>query len=63
MRIFCHLFFENFSLIFRDRILAETTAKTEDNLIQLPYFRGVKAERFKIGLTLNSAEHQEEFVI
>ncbi|MEO1673052.1 MAG: DUF1822 family protein [Cyanobacteria bacterium J06631_2] len=46
-----------------DRILAETTAKTEDNLIQLPYFRGVKAERFKIGLTLNSAEHHEEFII
>ena len=46
-----------------DRILAEIKAETEDNLIQLPYFRGIKAERFKIGLTLNSAEHEEEFVI
>ena len=46
-----------------DRILAEIKAETEDNLIQLPYFRGIKAEHFKIGLTLNSVEHEEEFVI
>lgn len=46
-----------------DCILAEINSRTEDNLIQLPYFRGVKAERFKISLTLNSVEHQEEFII
>lgn len=46
-----------------DRILAEIKSETEDNLIQLPYFRGIKAERFKISLTLDSVEHEEEFVI
>ena len=46
-----------------DRILAEIKSETEDNLIQLPHFRGIKTERFKISLTLNSVEHEEEFVI
>ena len=46
-----------------DQILAEIASENQDNFIQLPYFRGIKAESFKIGLTLDSASHEEKFVI
>lgn len=47
----------------RDEILAEIESEAKDNFIQLPYFRGQKAENFKIDLALNSRVHEEEFII
>ena len=46
-----------------DNVLATIAAQTEDNFIQLPYFRGAKSEKFTIGITLNSSEYREKFVI
>ena len=46
-----------------DQILAEIASENRDNFIQLPYFRGIEAESFKVGLTLDSASHEEKFVI
>lgn len=46
-----------------DTILATIKSKVQDNFIQLPYFRGVKSERFKIGIDFASFSYQEEFII
>lgn len=46
-----------------DQVLASITAETADNFIQLPYFRGIKQEKFKIGLVLDEQSYQEEFLI
>ncbi|MEM7591118.1 MAG: DUF1822 family protein, partial [Cyanobacteria bacterium P01_A01_bin.83] len=46
-----------------DQTLAQITSESQDNFIQLPYFRGSEEEGFKISLTLNSANHEEKFVI
>ncbi|MGV2828119.1 DUF1822 family protein [Myxosarcina sp. GI1(2024)] len=46
-----------------DKILAEIKSEARDNFIQLPHFIGNEAESFKISLTLDSASHEEEFVI
>ncbi len=46
-----------------DRILASIQAQEQDHFIQLPYFRGVKQEKFKISLSLGSSTYEEEFVL
>ncbi|MEM7757964.1 MAG: DUF1822 family protein [Cyanobacteria bacterium P01_A01_bin.40] len=46
-----------------DAILASIQAQDQDNYIQLPYFRGVLQERFKLRLGLDQANYEEEFVI
>lgn len=43
--------------------LATIESKTKDNFIQLPYFRGLKTEKFKISLKLNSLSYEEDFII
>ena len=43
--------------------LAKIVARAEDNFIQLPYFRGAKAEKFAIGINLDSRSHREKFLI
>ena len=44
-------------------ILATIQARSQDNYIQLPYFRGVLNEEFGLSLSLNSITYQEKFVI
>ena len=46
-----------------DAILATIQARSQDNYIQLPYFRGVLQEEFGLRLSLNSITYQEKFVI
>ena len=46
-----------------DTVLATIASQSEDNFIQLPYFRGVQNEKFKVGINLDSASYQEEFLI
>ena len=44
-------------------VLATIASQSEDNFIQLPYFRGTKNEKFKVGIELDSASYREEFMI
>ena len=44
-------------------VLASIQAQSQDNYIQLPYFRGVLEEEFGLSLSLNSLTYQEKFVI
>lgn len=44
-------------------VVASIQAKTQDNYIQLPYFRGFLTEEFSLSLSLNSISYQEKFVI
>lgn len=46
-----------------DTVLATIASQTEDNFIQLPYFRGMRNEKFKVDIELNSASDREEFLI
>ncbi len=46
-----------------EQILATISAEAEDNFIQLPYFRGAKPEKFKIGVVLDQQNYLEEFLI
>ena len=46
-----------------DRVLASIQAQAQDNFIQLPYFRGVENEQFKIGLNIDSHNYEEEFFL
>jgi hypothetical protein len=43
--------------------LATIESETQDNFIQLPYFRGVQTEQFTIELNLNSVSYEEDFII
>ena len=44
-------------------VLATIQSQAQDNFIQLPYFKGVNDEKFKLSLNLDSYEYREEFVI
>ena len=46
-----------------EKVLASIQAGTQDNYIQLPYFRGVFQEKFSLSLSLDSISYQESFVI
>jgi hypothetical protein len=46
-----------------ENILAEIESQEQDNFIQLPYFRGMPQECFKVQLSLNAKSHTEKFVI
>ena len=57
---------ENLELSLIDpenQTLAKIVTQAEDNFIQLPYFRGAKAEKFGIGIDLDSRSHYEKFLI
>ena len=47
----------------QNTVLAKIVSEAEDNFIQLPYFRGIIGEQFKIGLNIDSSSYQEDFVI
>ena len=46
-----------------ERILATIAAEAADNFIQLPYFRGMRKEKFKIEVVLGEQSYLEEFLI
>ena len=47
----------------KGNIIAKIASEEEDNFIQLPYFRGAEAEEFKVGLNLDAASYEEDFLI
>ena len=46
-----------------DRTLASIQVQGQENFIQLPYFRGVEEEKFKISLGFNSSTYEAEFIL